>query len=279
MYVNWYGQTITMNIQNQFQLLAVEGLGRLRRQYNPVTPGLYPGAIFGSPVLPPRTIRLVWLLEASDYNDYWNKRASLLSIFNTQPVAFLTSQQYGIIQFITPTGTEIRMEAVLTNAIDFPEPRQGWTHRVVTEFTLLHPFFRTGVFVNGSVSLSSGSASFQLTNAGNVEGGIRFTLVGPLSSVTITNTNQNSGWGRNTIQTATALSLVANQSIVISNLYDNPFRFDMAGKFQEPERLTEFRIWPAPYVAGGVNTITVSATGVGSQSRIDYSFVSMTDGI
>ncbi|GIW90355.1 MAG: hypothetical protein KatS3mg109_0787 [Pirellulaceae bacterium] len=89
MQVNWVGQTTTNNIQTIFPLLAVEGLGRLRRQYNPVTPGLYPGAIFGSPVLPPRTIRLVWLLEASNYNDYWNSRASLLSIFNTRPDAFL----------------------------------------------------------------------------------------------------------------------------------------------------------------------------------------------
>lgn len=279
MQVNWTGQTTTINIQNQFQLLAVEGLGRLRRQYNPVTPGLYPGAIFGSPTLPTRTLRLVWLLEASSYTNYWNKRASLLSVFSTSPANVQNTRRTGVLQFIRPDGTDLRAEAVLTNAIDFPEPRQGWTHRVVTEFALLHPFFRTGSFTNASSSLSSGSASFQVTNTGNVEGGIQFKLVGPLSNITITNTSQNTGWGRNTIQTATSLSLAANQSIIISNLYNVSFLFDRAGNFQEPERLIEFRIWPAPFVAGGVNTITVSATGVGSQSRIDYMFVSMMDGI
>lgn len=279
MQVNWYGATDVYNIQNSFPLLAIEGFGRLRRQYNPVSPGLFPGAIFGNPVLPARTVRLVWLLEAATYNEYWQKRAQLMSVFLPVLNTVQNATQTGILQVITPTGVEARMEVVTVNALDFPEPRQGWTHRVVTEFALLHPYLRTGAFTNASVSLSSGSASFQLVNAGNVEAGVRLTLVGPLSTITITNTSQSSSWGRNTIQTATVLGLAANQTITISNRYDVPFRFDRAANFQAPERLIEFRIWPAPYAPGGVNTITVAATGVGSQSRLDYSFVSMIDGI
>lgn len=279
MQVNWYGHTTTTNIQNLFPLLAVEGLGRPRRQYNPVSPGLWPGAVYGSPTLPPRVVRLVWLVTATSYSDYWSARTQLLSVFNTNPRLAQGARGYGMLQIVTGAGQEARMEAVLTNTIDFPEPRRGWSHRVVTEFSLLHPFWRTGSFATSNVSLASGSASFQLVNIGNVEAGVTFVLVGPMTTINISNTSQLVEWGRNSIQTSTALNLAAGQTATISNRYDAPYRFDLADRFQEPERLIEFRIWPAPYVAGGVNTITVTASGVGSQSRIDYSFVSMIDGL
>ena len=239
----------------------------------------------------PRVIILSLGIKGDDQADFYSKRSSLINIFKARNTA-------GKLRFVVGSITRQIDGHLVGNALAFdddnrdrlfqrvgiaikcPDPR--WydpSMQTVTfelgggDDTLVVPYE-----VPYKLGASTIDVSKTITYAGNIKSYPTIRITGPIENAIIT--HNTTGY----VLDFTGTTIAADDYYEIDLGYSDNTIVDSAGTnkiddLTDDSDLVEWAIEASPEVAGGVNSINVSGSGVDADTKVDVTYYDMYTGI
>lgn len=240
--------------------------------------------------LDPRIMQLPLIVSCYSLAAYYDARAKLLSVFSPSNVV-------GVLTVTLPNGAQRAINTKVLGGLTFDyQPSDGYTLRTVIQLRADDPTWYdpaaeivtvspavagTAMAIPLTIPFTLGTSTINSTSTITYEGSwISYpiiTAVGAITNLTIVNNTTG-------LQIVTSGTIAAGRTWTFNLLYGYKTVYDDLGNNQistvtTASQLATFALVSAPTAVGGVNSISITGTGVGSGASVYFTYYKRYIGI